>query len=321
MNARHLACLAVASLLVGTIAVTPLPSIDRPAETPAEVERARVPAHVLHPDRGPTGADRSDLERQRIRDHLRGAERILRAADVSHLSDAQHERRARVIELLREYRRAGAFPHNHDFPGERMPYFVDRHGTLCAMAYVIAQTGGAELVRRVARTANNARVPELADDPEFAAWLDRHGMTVAEAARVQPMYGCCRIPPASEDPDAGYAMASVGHAALGGAAVALQLTGDGEAETWRTVFGLASGGLGIGLAAAGLRGSTRNHELAALNLGLGAATLGTVAWRLLRGDDAGPATADEESGRELSWSARPAISGETGTGVVVTLSF
>jgi hypothetical protein len=41
----------------------------------------------------------------------------------------------------------------------------------------------------VARTRNNAYVRELADEPGLMAWLDRNGLSVEEAARIQPGYG------------------------------------------------------------------------------------------------------------------------------------
>jgi hypothetical protein len=39
---------------------------------------------------------------------------------------------------LEVYIKHGEFPHNHDFRGERVPYLVDRHGRLCAVAYLFS---------------------------------------------------------------------------------------------------------------------------------------------------------------------------------------
>ena len=126
-------------------------------------------------------------EQARVRAHLAGAEAELRTADTSSLQPAQRARREAVIAELARYRERGAFPRNLDF-AELTPYFIDDRGVRCAMAHLIETFGGAPLVARVAATANNARVAELAADPELLAWLDTHGMTVAEAARVQPSY-------------------------------------------------------------------------------------------------------------------------------------
>ena len=127
-------------------------------------------------------------ETARIRTHLERVEQSLRARDVSALTPAQRDARAQRLDALHAYWTAGAFPHNHDFENQRMPYFVDRHGTRCAMAALIEGAGGESLVRRVSHDANNARVRELASDTELIAWLDTNGMTADEAARVQPAY-------------------------------------------------------------------------------------------------------------------------------------
>ena len=129
----------------------------------------------------------SAREVHRVQAHLRGAERLVEARDVSRLTPDQRAARARLLADLRQYRRRGVFPRNLDFP-DRRPYFIDAVGTRCAMAYLIERHGGAAMVARIARQRNNAYVRELADDPELVAWLDRNGLTAAEAARIQPQY-------------------------------------------------------------------------------------------------------------------------------------
>jgi hypothetical protein len=123
--------------------------------------------------------------------HLAYAEQTLRARDISGLTDEQRRRRAIHLDRLREYRLTERFPKNTDFPGLRVPYFRDAEGTLCAMAHLIQESGHAEFVDRVATEANNAKVAELASDPTLVAWLDAEGLSVEEAALVQPTY---RVP-------------------------------------------------------------------------------------------------------------------------------
>src|SRR6266699_3261837 len=132
-------------------------------------------------------------ETARIRAHLDSAERELRAKDVSSLTPAQRAARLRNLDRLHEYWVRGVFPQNTDFPGERVPYFIDRYGTRCAMAYLIEQAGSGDFVARVAATNNNARVQEMKNDPELGAWLWKNGITLEEAARIQPSYGCCAL--------------------------------------------------------------------------------------------------------------------------------
>jgi len=149
---------------------------QRPRRTPAQVAAAR--------------------EIARLRRHFRVVLAELRGRDVAHLSDAQRGERARLIAELEGYARRGRFPRNLDFPAARTPYFVDAFGTRCAMAHLIESTGAIGLVARVAATRNHALVPELAGDPELRAWLDRFGLTAAEATRIQPSY--CFITKAEE---------------------------------------------------------------------------------------------------------------------------
>ena len=72
------------------------------------------------------------------------------------------------------------------FSDRAMPYFIDADGTRCAMAHLLELGGAAALVARIANEKNNAFVEELANGQELPAWLDASGLSVAEAARIQP---------------------------------------------------------------------------------------------------------------------------------------
>ena len=130
-----------------------------------------------------------EIEARRVQAHLFGAEVQVRARSVDGLSSAQRENRAINIDRLGAYRTAGRFPKNRDFPTRRVPYFRDADGTLCAMAWLLWESGEHALVEHVVATRNNATVFELADEPGLAAWLDRNGLSLEEAARIQPHYG------------------------------------------------------------------------------------------------------------------------------------
>lgn len=129
----------------------------------------------------------SDVETARVRAHLEGALAEILARDVSALTDAQRRNRAEAARALRGYIDAGSFPRNTARPW-MTPVFIDGEGNRCAVAHLLDVTGEGELARRVSATRNLAFVRELAGDPALAAWLDAQGLTVAEAARVQPMY-------------------------------------------------------------------------------------------------------------------------------------
>jgi hypothetical protein len=138
-------------------------------------------------DVAPGSAEAAEVRRIKI--HFDSVLADLSARDASPLTDGQRARRSAVISTLRAYRDRGVFPHNYDFPGQAVPYFVDRKtGTLCAVAHLLASTGRRDIVDRVSRADNNVWVPELSADSAFSAWLTDNGLTLAEAAHIQVPY-------------------------------------------------------------------------------------------------------------------------------------
>lgn len=122
--------------------------------------------------------------------HLNAALHTLSERDLSAFSAVQLRNRAKLIEALVLYRNAGAFPQNRDFANEYRPYFVDpRSGAVCAVGHLMEFTGYTALVARIAAVDNHVRVSELAGDAEVVAWLEENGVSLDEAARIQPSYG------------------------------------------------------------------------------------------------------------------------------------
>ena len=125
----------------------------------------------------------------RLQAHFDSVLTELRMRDIGQLSASQKAERSKLIGVLADYRNRGVFPHNRDFPGEAIPYFIDRPtGTLCAVAHLLESTGRRDIVDAVAAVDNNVWVGELAGNQEFENWLDQHGLTLAEAARIQAPY-------------------------------------------------------------------------------------------------------------------------------------
>lgn len=149
------------------------------------------------------------------------------------------ERRARGIGELEAYAASGVFPHNHDVGGERVPYLVDRHGRLCAVAYLMASSAVGDgfshaqfalfndrsgvwlfgrtntpaeptaeryrsvstLIQDLARLDNHVRIADLKGGP-LLRWILTSGFTQAECARIQPAYTylkCDDCHPGSEE--------------------------------------------------------------------------------------------------------------------------
>lgn len=204
-------------------------------------------------------------ETVRLRLHFAEVEREMLSRDISDLTPAQRTARAEQIRQLRRYSEEGSFPRNTYHPGARTPYFRDANGNLCAMAFLIAASGRGDIVDHIARNRNYEFVPDLVDEPGLADWLHEHGLTVEEAARIQPSYDgnpCCILddPPAPSRPSSGYMVASAGASGLAGISIVLNARPSG-----RLSQGTFSGALGVGVGG--------------LTMALGAFKIGDEGWR------------------------------------------
>lgn len=119
------------------------------------------------------------------RSHLAKVVDELKARDVAHLTAAQREAREELVKGLQRYSERGRFPQNDEFPGREVPYFIDKEGTRCALAYLIDESGEGEIVKRLAKADNHAYVASLTSDHELGDWLSRHGLSIDEAAFIQ----------------------------------------------------------------------------------------------------------------------------------------
>jgi hypothetical protein len=127
------------------------------------------------------------VERARITGHLERAEALARSRDISELLPLQRLVRALLLTALQDYRAAGRYPRNLE-EQESTPVFIDGGQTRCAVAHLMELGGEPALVRRIAQQRNHARVRELANEPRLVAWLEAAGLTLAEAAAIQPTY-------------------------------------------------------------------------------------------------------------------------------------
>jgi hypothetical protein len=239
-----------------------------------------IPA-LLFVGQPPSRSGFAAAETERIRAHLATVEHALRARDVTSLSPSQRAARARNLDVLHDYWTAGVFPTNTDFPGQRIPYFVDRSGVRCAMAYLIEQSGHGAFVARVAATNNNARIRELKDDADLVAWLDENGLTVAEAARIQPEYGGCPIGPCAKSPPASSGYRATTAAAIGLNATSLVLNGTRTRLSPRLTgaLGILAGMSGLVAGVPNVDESGQRKTLGLVNAGIGAASLVLGAYR------------------------------------------
>ena len=97
------------------------------------------------------------------------------------------ENRARSLESLYRYAMAGQFPLNEDHPEESLPIFLDRHGTPCAVAFLMLQSGQESAVHNTARTSNHILIADVAQGPVMS-WILGSDLTREECALIQPSY-------------------------------------------------------------------------------------------------------------------------------------
>lgn len=236
--------------------------------------------------------------------HLDGALEMLAARDLSALTASQRTNRAAAVALLAAYRDAGAFPQNRDYPGTRVPYFVDPVTDVhCAVGHLMAATGHQSMVRRIAAADNHVRVKSLATDAGVQAWLESNGISLDEAARIQPTYG---EPPPREPPESRVSnrqlTATIGAAA--GVSLMHLLRVDGSGSRPVGVGSVFVGALGVGTA---LYATDRPAaRFASLLFGAAAAHLGFQA---LRADQSTRTREvdDRSAPLRLRWSVAPVI--------------
>ncbi len=163
-----------------------------------------------------------------------------------------------------------------------MPFFRDSRGVLCAMAYLIDRSGRHDLVNTVAATRNNAFIPELAGDPKLRTWLEGAGLSVAEAARIQPFYE--PVPEDEQGVDAGYAITSI---LVGGSSLAtlgLNAFDPSKATGWA---GVIAGTASLIAGAVKLDEAGATDDVAAADMIAGGSALVFGVYRLLTSTSGG----------------------------------
>jgi hypothetical protein len=201
-------------------------------------------------------------EQVRIQRHLEKAEAFMRQNDAMRtilLTPSQKLARETQVKRLAQYRERGVFPRNHHALGALpTPIFRDKDGTLCAMGYLVWESGQHVIVNDVAQGRNLGYLHEIATDARLTEWLAENGLTLEEAARIQPTYchennSCDR----SIDQGTGFLIAFVtAHSLL--SIPVNELIHDRYTRNFRGNWGIASGFLtkaaGIGVLSYGKEG-------------------------------------------------------------------
>lgn len=101
-------------------------------------------------------------------------------------------RRTQIVRLL-EYRNRGLFPQNEGHSASPLPIFVDHHDTACAVGHLMRLSGRERDVAGIRQEDNLVYVPDLTSGPVIA-WTVTSGLTLEEAALIQPAYGPSLLP-------------------------------------------------------------------------------------------------------------------------------
>lgn len=126
-------------------------------------------------------------EKEKIQAHLLYVETLLRNAATDQLTPSQLEKRMKLLDALCDYRCAGKFPVNEDFPGERMPHFIDSKGNICAVGYLVEVSAGRAEAERINALYSYNYISEMYD-MRLDAWMLENGLTANECAMIQPTY-------------------------------------------------------------------------------------------------------------------------------------
>lgn len=121
-----------------------------------------------------------------VQAHLAGVLGVLAQAPTSQLSADQLRSRQELTAVLAGYAHQGRFPINY-YRQERIPVFIDEHGTHCAVGYLMRHTGHGARARRIAATNNYAWVREI-EEPGLAAWQQASGFSLEELKLIQGAY-------------------------------------------------------------------------------------------------------------------------------------
>jgi hypothetical protein len=241
---------------------------------------------------------------------------------VSGLSAAQKVRRTALLAELHAYGQRGAFPHNYDFPGQLVPYFVDpKTGALCAVANLLAFSGRRDIVDRVERANNHVWVHELAADTAFRGWLTGNGLTLDEAARIQlPSQTSSGPSPAQMAAIAGTAgVVSLG--VVSGLAIASiwNATGNSDGHLGKvSKLGMASGVIASAVGAAFMNSSSA-RQVGMYTLGAGLTSMALSA-RSMHNRSVVVAAQEAEKQRSLALSVAPVVSADKGGSAGMSMS-
>ena len=128
------------------------------------------------------------LEKKRIKLHLMRTEYWM-IHNTRHGSHLQNQNRTQILKILKRYWKNERFPINTTH-AKKIPQIKDQKGTMCALAYILHNSGERSLVEDLARNNNYALVNDIPDDHPLMDAIATRGISKKEAAKIQPNYAC-----------------------------------------------------------------------------------------------------------------------------------
>lgn len=109
--------------------------------------------------------------------------------DTSYLNYSEKQNRIQTLKFLRKYWKKEQFPLNTTY-AKRIPQIKDAKGTMCALAYILHNSGEQSTVKDLARNNNYVLVNDVPDDHNLMGIIAEKGISKREAAKIQPSYSC-----------------------------------------------------------------------------------------------------------------------------------
>jgi len=127
-----------------------------------------------------------DDEHARVHDHFTYVRGLLASHPPTKPELAA--RRAELLHYFDDYIAKDITPLNVHVPW-RTPVFIDDHGTICAVGYLIEQSTGRALPEKIAASHRYDYIEDIAKVmPEVHDWVASSGFTLDELASIQPGY-------------------------------------------------------------------------------------------------------------------------------------
>ncbi len=117
--------------------------------------------------------------------HLSYALPILKE-NTSNYSLENQKKRALLIEHLENYKNEGRFPINYEKAG-RIPVFIDKHKTHCAVAFLLQKSGNENLALDISNDFNLDWIKDI-HNPKLLEWQIESGFSLEELKLIQGAY-------------------------------------------------------------------------------------------------------------------------------------